>query len=293
LEYNAKIQIKIDSGYHLPGETSNTLVLPQLAKKFDIKKFDIKKYPVILQKKLDGIRSLLTNDTLYSRQGKPLLPELFTKFHIPLDDGIHLDGELILPFPYTFQETISAIKKYNENTDKLEYHVYDLYDSNNPNLSFVERYQKLCDIVDNQNNKSIKLVDNIWCTNSKNLIYYHELFVENGYEGTMVRISDAPYTPGHRSSALMKYKDFVDSEFKILAVKGGEGLYHDCGVFECAAGNSTFNVMLADTLAAKRYVLANPQQYIGKFLKVKYQNLTDGGVPRFPVGIGVRDEVEG
>ena len=33
----------------------------------------------------------------------------------------------------------------------------------------------------------------------------------------------------------------------------------------------------------------NGDKYMGKMLTVKYQNLTDLGVPRFPVGIAFRD----
>jgi DNA ligase-1 len=36
-------------------------------------------------------------------------------------------------------------------------------------------------------------------------------------------------------------------------------------------------------------MLRRAAELIGKRLTVRYQELTDGGVPRFPVGVAVRD----
>lgn len=33
----------------------------------------------------------------------------------------------------------------------------------------------------------------------------------------------------------------------------------------------------------------NKSKYIGKNLTVQFQNLTDAGIPRFPVGLEIRD----
>ena len=33
----------------------------------------------------------------------------------------------------------------------------------------------------------------------------------------------------------------------------------------------------------------NGTQYIGRMLTVRYQELTDDGIPRFPVGVAIRD----
>ena len=35
--------------------------------------------------------------------------------------------------------------------------------------------------------------------------------------------------------------------------------------------------------------LADPSLVIGKMLTVRYQGLTNGNVPRFPIGVSVRD----
>ena len=221
-------------------------------------------------------------------------PEICNDFLVPLPDGVYLDGELMLRGDYTFQETISAIKKYNPNTAKdLVYCVYDLYDKNRPDDNFDVRYQHLVSIVEKLNKGNIDLVFNYNADNKTEFLQEHQDFVDLGYEGTMVRLN-APYTPGHRSSSLLKHKDFVDAEYRIVDIVAGNGLYADCGMLVCVTDDgSTFNVSLADTLDAKRDVLKYPENYLGRWLKVKFQELTDSGIPRFPVGLGVRDAIEG
>jgi len=43
------------------------------------------------------------------------------------------------------------------------------------------------------------------------------------------------------------------------------------------------------TQADRRDKYRNRQKYFGKMLTVKYQELTNDGIPRFPVGIAIRD----
>jgi DNA ligase-1 len=290
LEFIAQIQKKLDAGYHLEGEVSKTYTLPQLAKTLDIIKFD--NYPVVLQAKLDGCRAVLTNTNFYSRKGKDFIPELFDKFHFKLPDGVMIDGELILPINYTFQETISAVKKNGELTSKLVYYVYDLFDHNHPDMLFKERYSVLHSLANH--NSSLVLVANYIVNNSDELIDVHNCFVSDGYEGSIIR-NNAPYTPNHRSSDLLKYKNFIDDEFLIIDVVAGNGVYYDCGIFVCRLfNNDEFSVMMSDSIKVKQEILANKDKYIGKMLKVKFQEYTNSGIPRFPVGICVRDaEIEG
>jgi ATP-dependent DNA ligase len=83
---------------------------------------------VLVEPKLDGTRCLTDGVHFWTRKGKSYIPEIASKFSFEPIDGLILDGELILPAPYTFQSTVSAVKKYSELTDKLEYWVYDVVD---------------------------------------------------------------------------------------------------------------------------------------------------------------------
>ena len=42
-------------------------------------------------------------------------------------------------------------------------------------------------------------------------------------------------------------------------------------------------------LKERRHRLNEFKDYLGKKLTVKYQELTNHGIPRFPIGLGIRD----
>jgi DNA ligase-1 len=43
------------------------------------------------------------------------------------------------------------------------------------------------------------------------------------------------------------------------------------------------------TIEDRRDIFKKAQSYVGKKLTVKYQELTDDGIPRFPIGLAIRD----
>jgi hypothetical protein len=42
-------------------------------------------------------------------------------------------------------------------------------------------------------------------------------------------------------------------------------------------------------MESRREAFARRKEIVGKMLTVRYQNMTVAGVPRFPVGIAIRD----
>ena len=53
--------------------------------------------------------------------------------------------------------------------------------------------------------------------------------------------------------------------------------------------NKLFDVRPKGTLEERKEMLLNGESYLNKNLTVKFFELTDRGVPRFPVGISLRD----
>ena len=50
-----------------------------------------------------------------------------------------------------------------------------------------------------------------------------------------------------------------------------------------------FNVRPKGTVAQRQTWYTNGKSFVGKALTVRFQELTDEGVPRSPVGIAIRD----
>ena len=111
---------------------------------------------------------------------------------------------------------------------------------------------------------------------------YHTQFLEEGFEGTIVRMNLGPYE-NKRSKQLLKYKNFQDAEFLILDVTPGLGNRSECaGRLVCQIGDKTFGCSMTGTVEFMKEVLDNKDQVIGKYATVKYFEMTPDGVPRFP-----------
>lgn len=283
LTVDRKALQQLDSGYS-DGTNKKEFVLPMLALKYQDRKHNIK-YPCIAQPKLDGCRCLISNNTAWSRKGKYFIPEVVVHITKSLSKDIIYDGELMAP-DITFQESMSLIKKYRKGeSEKLVYYVYDIVDKNK---TFEERYKMLLKLKDI--NQNIQIVDNITCNSEKDIFKAHKKFIKDGFEGTMIRNLSGKYLINHRSSDLLKLKDFIDEEFEIVGFKEGEGRNKGVITFICKLENgSTVDVNLEGTLESRKEMWENREKFIGKLLTVQYQGFTDKGSLRFPVGKGIRD----
>jgi ATP-dependent DNA ligase len=245
-------------------------ILPMLANKWE----DRHKYitePFYVQPKIDGVRLLVSNKGGISRTGK-VVPGTG---HLGkgLKEGEYLDGECYDPTK-TFEEITSLFKT---NPKALEFHVFDYFDTNRPNLTFDERLERVN-------------VETRWVKTKSDLPVVHKQYMDAGYEGTMIREASSVYEIGKRSNYLLKLKDFKTDEYKVIGMRECAGKDVGTPIWVCTTENGQeFTVRPEGTQEKRRDMFKNGDRYIGKMLTVKYQNLTDLGVPRFPVGIVFRD----
>ena len=295
---------KKDSGYvedkdKIPS-TSDGKFLPMLAHRYDKHSAKIK-FPCWVQPKLDGVRMLARKEngvvTMWSRKGKILdIPDKINQqLCNMLADGQCTDGELYV-HGWTFQRIIAAVKKKREDTDLLEYHIYD---SPHQTLAFEERtpqkgiscttfppYCQVWRVID----KNIKFVQTVDVKDQEEFDVFEGMFVSQGYEGMMVRNQASAYKYKHRSYDLQKVKRFVDDEFKIIGGEDGSGREAGLVVYRCTTSDGLeFSVRPRGSHEERAEIFKNLNYYIGKYLTVRYQELTDDGRPRFPVGLAVRD----
>ena len=243
---------------------------------------DRKKYisePFYVQPKLDGVRLLVSKDGGISRTGK-IIPgtEILGK---GLVKGEYLDGEAYDP-NMTFEELTSTFKT---EPLKLKFHVFDYFDINNPALPFSDRMIHLRGIK----NPHYEVVETFEVDKHENMKGYHDMFMSQGYEGTMIRDRTSVYEIGKRSNYLLKYKDFRTDEYEIVDVKEGTGREKGTAIWVCKTGDQHFSVRPEGTLETRKGYLKEKDKYIGKQLTVRYQNLTALSIPRFPVGVAIRD----
>jgi len=196
-----------------------------------------------------------------------------------LREGEWVDGEAYsttIPF-----EEISGKFRKNTSCPDLEFHVFDTFDTNNIEEPFHKRIVKI-----NRWKNSVQtlLVD------PGKIEELHDKFVADGHEGIMIREPSSAYEIGYRSKNLLKFKKFDDSEFIITGCQ--EGVAKDAGtaIFVCeTTKGKRFNARPKGTLATRTEYWENRNKYIGMYLTVKYQGVSTEGIPRFPVGLSVRD----
>lgn len=286
-EAQSKWNKQKDKGY---SESLNERVFrPMLAKSFDKDGSKIK-FPAYSSYKMDGVRlciSLQGKKLRYnSRNNKPfkVLPDILDTYLQFLPEGIILDGE-IMAGKSDFQKVISAIKRDKPSSDSqlAEFHIFDMYDYNQPNLKFTDRLDWLDKNV--VVSDKIKLVDQILTTDEEHMMRLHSKFVAEGYEGLMVRNKDSLYEVDKRSFGLQKVKTFKEEDFQIIDVeedKNGEA------VFICLTEEGLeFRCKIEGTSEERQSYLDG--NFIDKMLSIKFFEYTNDGIPRFPVGRAVRD----
>jgi DNA ligase-1 len=294
---NTMVNKKRDEGYHETVKKTNN-PLPMLALEFSKRKHDIS-YPAYIQPKLDGVRALFNpiEGYLYSRKGKifPNLDFITTELQekgitIPLDGELYSD-EL------SFQDITGIVKKEKLTTQDVKklYKVkFIVFDYINEKMDFQGRKEILQKTL--QKLKYTTLLDSKSVYNESDIHAAHVEYTSKGYEGIMVRNYKGFYAINKRSKDLQKLKFFETEEFKIIDGISGTGTEKDCVIWVCeGAKGAIFTVRPVGSFEERKKMLKNKSAYIGKMLTVKFQNYTSGkdgkssGIPRFPIGIAVRD----
>ena len=133
-------------------------------------------------------------------------------------------------------------------------------------------------------------VETIWCVDSGEVFAAQLFFIEQGYEGAIVRLADGLYRYDYRSHDLLKVKSFSDEECTVVGGTHGVGKMSNQCIFACRTKEGVdFDCVPVGTASERAAYLTNLKQYIGKQLKVKYFGKSTDGKPRFPVGIAFRE----
>mgnify|MGYP003119342128 CR=1 FL=1 len=269
--------------------------------------------PVFIQPKLDGVRCviqanvkrhILTPDLneievkAYSRTGKEwknidhILEQLvsfFTKY-----PNVILDGELYNhDFKDDFESIISMVRKTKPtdedrliSAENVQFHCYDIIDEELPydqRNEFIN--QSLMLLGD-----SIHIVDtNRVFKHEEALNIHHDANLTNGYEGSILRTNDM-YKCG-RSWSLRKFKDFHDSEAKLISWVEGKGKrVGTIGKFMAVdADGNEFGMPVMDKFEYLQNNFKEMQGWVGKTATFTYFERTKAGSYRHPLFKCIRD----
>ena len=276
-------------------------IFPMLAHVYDPKsKTKIKNpivYPCYVQPKLDGLRCLIYlcdgNIVTQSRTGgyftsmghiTSQLRPFFQKY-----PSVVLDGELYTD-KYPFEELVGIIKRKSvEESDlpkiqMVHFHIYDIISVE----GYTERHQFILDCRHLFPN-TFEIVKTEEAKNIEDFKTKFAEYVQEGYEGIMLRNKNGPYV-SNRSHDLLKYKDFEEDEFVIVGFKEARGRDAGSVIWNCATKTGDeFECRPCGSLEHRKELFQNAKGNIGKLLTIKYQELSEKGIPRFLSGKSIRD----
>jgi ATP-dependent DNA ligase len=277
---------------------------PMLAYPVSSKPIDYSK-PTFIQPKLDGVRCVIQCDgnpakrgiVAFSRTGKEwknidhILEQLipfFIKF-----PNVVLDGELYNhDLRNNFEKIISLVRKTKptdedrlEASKKTQFHCYDIIDEK---LPFDQRNEFI--------NQSLMLLgDSIYIVDT-NMVFreddakvYHARNLDKGYEGSIVRTNGTYQCK--RSHNLRKFKDFQDSEAKIINWVEGKGKrIGTIGKFVAVDANGNeFGMPVMDKFEYLQNNFKEMQGWVGKTATFTYFERTKAGSYRHPLFKTIRD----
>jgi ATP-dependent DNA ligase len=257
-------------------------------------------FPCYVQPKLDGLRCVVC-----LHEGAPTYQSRTGGYFTGLQHLDHAVTQVLLKTPtlvldgelYTqqipFEELAGIIKKKTlSEADKekikcVQYHVYDLII---PDMHFKDRLSILNRLLSTDSSALVTQVPTVLADTPQAYKDKFGEYVADGYEGIMLRNANGFYQENYRSNDLMKYKEFFEDEYKIVGFKEATGRDAGTVIWECETKEGMrFSVRPKGTQKARREWFANGGTNVGKQLTVIYQELSEMGVPRFPVGKAIRD----
>lgn len=286
-EINSTFKTQKDKGYFEIGEEPvKDNVLPMLAYPLGDKIHTID-FPLTVQPKFDGVRCLSNGTRMWSRRGKDFDNKIIGHLLGVKCGNYIVDGELILPEGYPLQDTVSACKKYRELSSQLLYRIYDVICEDS---CYTDRYEICRQIVEATNNPQVVLAPAHIVESHEEIYPLHETFVKEGWEGTMIRLHNQGYKVGQRTNQLLKLKDFLEEEFKVVNVIDGKGKFVGASIFICETPEGkTFETSPIGTMEYRRELFSKREQLIGTYWTVRFQAYTKDKIPQFGRAINQRD----
>lgn len=109
---------------------------------------------------------------------------------------------------------------------------------------------------------------------------YRNKCIAAGYEGCVIRELDALYKFGSRPMNMMKLKEYIDAEFRIVAIIP-QPKVPDLPLFilQNDITDDTFDSTMTGSHDLQRQILVNYKDYIGQLVTVRYRERTKEGKP--------------
>jgi DNA ligase-1 len=232
-----------------------------------------------LSEKLDGVRAWWDGRQLCSRLGNLFhAPEWFLA-GLP---GEPLDGELWIGRK-KFQRAVSIVRRQDQS-DLWKEVRFLIFDAPALDKGFEDRLAFVREVVESGRPPHAEAHAHVACQSVEHLKEELARLETLGGEGLMLRRPGSRYEAG-RSSTLLKVKNFRDAEARVIKHLEGSGRHKGrLGALLVELEDGTqFSVGTGLSDAERE----SPPP-VGSLITFRYQELSEGGVPRFPSFVAVR-----
>lgn len=256
-------------------------------------------FPVMVDRKYNGMRQITTVDGPISRKGKPILsaPHIPNQLKPLFEEypDLILDGELYNhELRYRLNDLMSLVRKTKadhitpdllaESERIVRYYVYDGYgfDGVTEETPNIERRRKLGELL--KKYSYVVVVDHKVANSLEDVYKIFNEYLDDGYEGAIVRVPSAPYEHS-RSYNLLKVKPEDDDEANIIGVDEGTGNWSGAAfTFKVNWNGHIINPSIKNGSYEDRVeILKNPDNWIGKrvtFVHIGYTGKAVEGAPK-------------
>lgn len=275
------------------------------------------RFPLIASPKLDGVRALIVDGVVMSRNMKPI-PNQHVQEMFGREEYNGFDGELVVGAMNTndtFNRTMSAVMSH-EGEPEVWYIVFDNYLL--ATCGYEERMAGMPTYI-MHDNCWLKTIDSVTVRSAGQLRRLEKRYIEQGFEGVMLRRPDAAYKYGRstmRSQELMKLKQFEDAEAIVVDVqpymqnnnpseldelgrlkksskKAGKVELEMLGALTVSSSDGVvFDIGSGFTSKQRLAYWLERDKLIGRAVKYKFQPAGVKDKPRFPVFIGFRHPID-
>lgn len=211
------------------------------------------------------------------------------------DDTLHLDGEVVslVNGRINFQAIQKVMMaKDGREIGELNYFIFDAATASEwsyPQLAYSQRLEQATKLAIKLNNEFSTRIqpipsDMFQDPSVENLRTVCEKFVAQGFEGAMIRRANLP-VENKRSKSLLKVKTFQDAEAVVEGMVEGTGkLQGSLGALVCRTAQGQLFEIGTGFEDSVRMELWNLGESIkGQTANFKFFELTNDGIPRFPV----------
>ena len=213
-----------------------------------------------------------------------------------------LDGEIYKTgLSLNFISGICRSQKTVDDGKNLEFYWYDIADLEH---SFADRFEimqqwaKELELTEfnperhlSEDKLHIQFLPQVLIKGFNNMKKLHDIYVEEGWEGLVVRQAKSKYKPGTRTNDWIKIKIYIDAEYPIVGIADGLREEDMCFILETPNGQK-FNCKPMGDREQKHWYYEHIDKLIGKQLTIKYFEMSgaEGSeIPQQPIGIAIRD----